>query len=195
MRWFVCCIHDAGGRMIARGAALIAAILLPAALRAQNPSKPLRLFHDAQNVLLRGNRVDCNVDNIGELCVSPLNSPSEGGGFWPRGTQDQYVFNQGLQVAGIISTSVSAPFPWMGDTVGAFFFDARGDQQHGTGLSRVYDALNPRDRGSWPASAQAFEPGIFSPLVIGQSSVSAQDTWVRFWDGRSALANGRKHPA
>src|SRR3989441_2168945 len=72
------------------------------------------------------NRWFCGINNIGELCVDPTNSPVVGGGFWPKGTPDQYIFNSGLQLAGTIPST--AGFAWAGDTVGAFFMDPRGNQ-------------------------------------------------------------------
>src|SRR5213594_1548213 len=77
------------------------------------------------------NRFFCGINNIGELCVDPNNSPIVGGGFWPKGTPDQYIFNSGLQLAGVVSTLPADGFPWRGDTVVAFFMDPRGDQAQG----------------------------------------------------------------
>ena len=46
------------------------------------------------------NRWDCGLDNAGHVCVDPNGSTTVGGGFWPKGTPDQYVFGSGLQVSG-----------------------------------------------------------------------------------------------
>ena len=48
------------------------------------------------------NRWDCGLDADGHVCVDPNGSTTVGGGFWPKGTPDQYVFGSGLQVSGII---------------------------------------------------------------------------------------------
>src|SRR5687767_4876509 len=48
------------------------------------------------------NRIYCGLATTGEVCVDSTNSSTIGGGFWPKGTADQYVFNSGLQIAGII---------------------------------------------------------------------------------------------
>jgi hypothetical protein len=63
-----------------------------------------------QFTLFLVNRIACGINNLGEICVDPGNSPIGGGGFWPKGTPDQYIFNTGLQVAGIISKT--AGFAW-----------------------------------------------------------------------------------
>ena len=48
------------------------------------------------------NRVLCGLTSDGNICVDSLGSSTIGGGFWPKGTADQYVFATGLQLAGII---------------------------------------------------------------------------------------------
>src|SRR2546429_4491737 len=54
---------------------------------------------------VNGNRWDCGLDNFGHICVDPNGSTTVGGGFWPKGTPDQYVFRSGLQVAGILASA------------------------------------------------------------------------------------------
>src|SRR5438132_4197001 len=111
------------------------------------PSRPRRPralnLVATSGLLLQANRIACGIDNIGEVCVAFAGSPVGGGGFWPKGTPDQYIFNSGLQIAGIIKNS---PFPHpagASDTVGAFFFDARGDQAMGDPQSLVFSRLEP----------------------------------------------------
>ena len=87
------------------------------------------------------NRFDCGLNAVGMVCVDPGGSTTVGGGFWPKGTPDQYVFNSGLQLAGIVDPSV-AGFAWAGDTVGAFFFDPKGTAEHGDRLSLVWSSLD-----------------------------------------------------
>src|SRR2546422_6925164 len=106
------------------------------------------------------NRWFCGINNIGELCVDPNNSPVVGGGFWPKGTPDQYVFNSGLQLAGVISPT--AGFSWQGDTVGAFFMDPRGDQAQGDPITLVYSSLDPADAGAWPNGAFVRDTTLFA---------------------------------
>src|SRR5437868_3644458 len=189
----------------ARTAVLIGAVSLGLASTSE-ASRPVRrtnrptaargfnLFAGAVNVVMNVNRVQCNVNNIGESCVDPTNSPSIGGGFWPKGSPDQYIFNSGLQVAALIPGTKTAAFPWPGDTVGAFFFDPRGDQAHGEGRTNVMNALNSADLAAWPTAANINDTSLFNSALIGRQTVSQQDTWVRFWDGNTNLSNGRQHP-
>src|SRR5438128_1117592 len=121
---------------------------LGASVAAAKPTRPRasRLFASA-GYLFQVNQQVCGVDNIGEICVAFAGSPVGGGGFWPKGTPDQYIFNSGLQIAGIVSRT--AGFAWAGDTSGAFFFDARGDQLMGNPLSLIFSRLVPQDVAAW----------------------------------------------
>src|SRR6185295_554819 len=60
------------------------------------------------------NQVSCGLSADGQICVDSTGSPFAGGGFWPRGTADQYVFSSGLEIAGIVGGS-KAENPWAGD--------------------------------------------------------------------------------
>jgi len=139
------------------------------------------------------NRIQCNINNIGETCVDPTNSPVVGGGYWPKGTPDQYIFNSGLQIAGLLGGN-RATFPWAGDTVGAFIFDPRGDQSHGQGLTNVFNGLSAADLAEWPTAAYVNDPTLYDAALLGRMTVSQQDTWVRYWDGNVNLTTGRQHP-
>jgi hypothetical protein len=163
-----------------------------AAKPAPVPSRPraMNLFASA-NLLYGVNRVLCNLVSSGEVC-SAGNSPVGGGGFWPNGTPDQYIFNSGLQLAGVIPTT--AGFTWAGDTVGAFFFDARGDQGSGDPLGGLYYSLDPADAAAWPNGAVARDTALYHPVLLGRNQVSQGDVWVRYWDGNPALLGGRTHP-
>ncbi len=152
------------------------------------------LFAGASNVVMNVNRVQCNINTIGESCVDPTNSPVLGGGFWPKGSPNQYIFNSGLQIAAIIPGADQANFPWPGDTVGAFFFDPRGDQAHGEGRTSVFNALVQDDLDNWPTAGMINDTSLFHSSLIGRKTVSQQDTWVRFWDGNTQLTTGRQHP-
>jgi hypothetical protein len=145
-----------------------------------------------QFTLFLVNRIACGINNIGEICVDPGNSPIGGGGFWPKGTPDQYIFNTGLQVAGIIPKN--AGFAWAGDTVGAYFMDPRGTQAQGDGVTLVYNSLDPADAAAWPAGAVVRDTAVYATTLIGRNVVSQQDLWVRTWDGNPTLLSGRKHP-
>lgn len=189
---------------LSRFLVLIGAVSLAAATSAE-ATRPVRrttrpasargfnLFAGAVNVTMNVNRVQCNVNNIGESCVDGTNSPTLGGGFWPKGSPNQYIFNSGLQIAAIIP-GAKTQFAWAGDTVGAFFFDPRGDQTMGEGRTNVFNALNLDDLAAWPTAAGINDTSLFHPALIGRQTVSQQDTWVRMWDGNTSLTNGRQHP-
>src|SRR2546422_8133958 len=121
------------------------------------------------------NRIFCGINNIGELCVDPNNSPVVGGGFWPKGTPDQYVFNSGLQLAGQVDPL--AGFSWAGDTVGAFFMDPRGDQAQGDPITLVYSSLDPTDAAGWPNGAVIRDTAIYDGVLIGRDNISQEDLW------------------
>ena len=143
------------------------------------------------------NRVYCGLATTGEVCVDSLNSSTIGGGFWPKGTPDQYVFNSGLQIAGIIGGTKPGN-PWGGDTTGAFFFDARGDNAVGSEVEPIYNAKNPDDVANWPEEGKVplgdAGEDIFSPLLRGRVSASQGDVWWMSWEGDPSHNNGRPHP-
>ncbi len=152
------------------------------------------------NAVLNVNRVFCGINNLGELCVDPTNSPVVGGGFWPKGSPDQYIFNSGLQLAGVIPSTAGGgkpTFPWAGDTVGAFFFDARGTQVQGDAVTLVYNSLDPADAAAWPNGAKVRDPALYNSVLINppRDNISQQDLWTRAWDGNPAFLSGRTHPA
>ncbi|HEV2670388.1 MAG TPA: hypothetical protein VGU74_04805, partial [Gemmatimonadales bacterium] len=140
------------------------------------------------------NRFDCGLNAVGEVCVDPRGSTTVGGGFWPKATPDQYVFNSGLQLAGIVNPGISG-FSWAGDTVGAFFFDPKGTTQHGDRLSLMWSSLDPTDNTNWPRDAYVpNDTSLFNPVLIGLKAASQQDSWSRYWDGNPSFNAGRKHP-
>ena len=79
--------------------------------------------------------------------MDSTNSSTIGGGFWPKGTADQYVFNSGIQVAGIIGADANPE--WAGDTTGGQLFSPRGDD-HGEEVQPIYNSTNPDDVATWP---------------------------------------------
>src|SRR5438477_7182099 len=160
------------------------------------PSRPgrpraLNLFATS-GLLLQANRIACGIDNIGQVCVAFSGSPVGGGGFWPKGTPDQYIFTSGLQLAGVVDPT--SGFTWAGDTAGAFFFDPRGDQIAGDPLGSIYSSLDPADLASWPAGAIIRDPTIYDHNLVGQKRISDGDSWVRYWEGNPVNLGGRTHP-
>jgi hypothetical protein len=139
------------------------------------------------------NRVLCGVDNVGQICEWSVlgDGPIQGGAFWPRGTPDQYIFSSGLQVAALIPAG--AGFAWAGDTTGAYFWDARGDQTAGTARSAIFNSLDTNDVANWPPGGIIRDGATFDPRLIGRSAASEQDLWTRYWDGDPSSRNGRAH--
>jgi hypothetical protein len=156
--------------------------------------------------LMAINRVQCGVNSAkGEVCVDITGNTVLGGGFWPRGTVDQYVFNSGLQVGGIIDPA--AGFAWAGDTTGAFFFDPKGTTENGEGVQPVYNTADATDfafisnpAATDPAALAARVPSgdasenLFNPLLRGRTAASQGDFWFVAWEGNPGLNAGRSHP-
>ena len=168
--------------------------------------RALNLFATS-GLLLEANRIQCGLDNTGQVCVAFSGSPVGGGGFWPKGTPDQYIFNSGLQLAGIVDPqsfiridTLPGPvydtvrFTWAGDTAGAFFFDPRGDQQNGDPLGQIYNSLDPTDLASWPTSAIVRDANVYNDVLLDQKKISDGDSWVRYWEGNPVRLGGREHP-
>ncbi|MDH3294958.1 MAG: hypothetical protein OER95_11635, partial [Acidimicrobiia bacterium] len=146
------------------------------------------------------NRIYCGLSSDGQICVDSTNSSTIGGGYWPKGTADQYVFNTGLQLAGIIDVDGGA---WAGDTTGAFFFDPKGTTQHGLEVRPIYNMNIPADFAEVDADPlhPARVPGgldpqaaLFEQVLQGRVSASQGDIWFMSWDGDPGQAAGRPHP-
>lgn len=160
-----------------------------------------KLFADP-TIVLDVNQYQCGLRNQGDTCSDVFNSPTGGGGFWPTGSANQYMFNSGINLAGVIPPD--AGFAWAGDTTGAYFFDARGTQQHGQGITNIYNSQNPDDLANWPdfgsipnfpdVSAYVLDEDLFNEVLIGRPAASQQDSWLLYWEGNPALSARRDHP-
>lgn len=168
--------------------------------RATRPERPatraarargFQLFAGANKLSLEVNRVYCGLTDQGNVCTDVTGSPILGGGSWPRGTPDQYIFNTGVQIFGIIPSD--AGFAWAGDTVGAWGVDTRGPAEHMQALTGIYNSLNNDDLANWPSAAYVRDTSLFDAALIGRQSISQQDTWLRYWDGSPGLVTGRRH--
>ena len=145
--------------------ALLAVVLVPALASAQSADDKYRNRNQdssfnlaaSPTAVLRVNQYQCGLQSAGQTCTDVFDSPTGGGGFWPTGSPNQYMFNSGIQVVGIVpmgdgcttanredGTSPDC-FAWSGDTVGAFFMDASGLRQHGTPITPIFDSLDPED--------------------------------------------------
>jgi len=153
-------------------------------------------------VNLAGNDFQCGLSVNGDVCANAFNSPTDPGGFWPTGSPNAYMFNSGIQLAGIVEDQ--AGNPWAGDTVGAFFFDASGLQQQGEQITNIWNSLDQEDLANWPQagaiaqfpdlSAYVTDTDLFSDVLIGRPAASQQDSWFVIWDGNPAITGGREHP-
>ncbi|MCK5447772.1 MAG: hypothetical protein KAJ43_06480, partial [Gemmatimonadetes bacterium] len=178
------------GLLLAAGTTVIGDVS-PEAKRARGQNDSFSLFA-GPTAVLTGNQLQCGLNNNGQICTDVFDSPTGGGGFWPVGSPNAYIFNTGLQIAGIIQEDGG---PWANDTTAAFFFDPKGTTQHGTAVTNIFDSLNPDDLANWPDEAK-IEVGdpLFQPVLWGRNAASQQDSWVKYWDGDPARISGRIHP-
>jgi len=158
------------------------------------PRRGFRLFARPLGAMTI-NRIYCGLSSTGEVCVDSSGSSTIGGGFWPKGTGDQYIFNSGLQIAGKVGPDGG---PWAGDITGAFLFDPKGTTQHGEQVQPIYNSSNPADAAAWPAAAMVPQGDanetIFNPVLRGRVAASQGDVWWLTWDGNPAQNAGRPHP-
>ena len=163
----------------------------PEAKRARGQNDSFSLFA-GPTAVLTGNQLQCGLNNQGYICTDVFDSPTGGGGFWPVGSPNAYIFNTGLQIAGIIQADGG---PWANDTTAAFFFDPKGTTQHGSARTSIYDSLNPDDLANWPDEARIADGDpLFQPVLWGRNAASQQDSWVKYWDGDPSRISGRIHP-
>jgi len=108
------------GLLLAAGAVAIGDVS-PEAKRdgARNSRQSLSLF-STPIITLRTNQIECGIDNRGNVCSNVFNSPTAAGGAWPVGSPNAYIYNTGLQIAGIMGEDAG---PWANDTVGAYFME------------------------------------------------------------------------
>jgi len=142
-----------------------------------------------------GNRTQCFLSSQGQICTSE--SSVTGGGYWPAGTNNQYIFNTGLQVAGKVDPA-SVGNPWAGDIEGAFFFNARGGG-NGQQITEIYNSADPADAANWPDAAKVpagadQAAGLYDVALQGQNTASDNDIWFLSWEGDPSLSSGRGHP-
>jgi hypothetical protein len=192
-------------------AALLALAVLPSLAGAQSVEDKYRMHRDRMSrfnlaagptTVLAVNQWQCGLNSEGDTCTDVFDSPTGGGGFWPTGSPNQYMFNSGIQVAGIIPEDEN--FDWAGDTVGAMFMDASGNYAHGTAITDIYNSLDANDIENWPTLGSIPEfpflngivddPEIFNEVLIGRKAASQQDSWVAYWDGDPNKTGGRTHP-
>ncbi|MES2123939.1 MAG: hypothetical protein V4503_04540, partial [Gemmatimonadota bacterium] len=152
----------------------------------------------AQGALIEVNRVGHGLGSGGLIGATAVCCDFYYGSTWPRGTSDNYLFLSGYQVSGIVGGQKSPSNPWGGDTTGGFFFDARGTQEHGIGLTSVFASVDKLDAADWPTEARvpAGDAGAlnFAPSLQGRVTASEGDFWYLGWEGDPGVNSGRPHP-
>ena len=165
--------------------------------RLPGQKQPFRLFAKAIS-FINVNRVFLGINAIGQVGVDSTGLGQTQGGYWPRGTADNYVFNSGLQVAGVVQGVKSPSNPWGGDTAGGWFFDGAGGRQQTEAVTQVYQSFNSGDQANWPADA--FVPkgddvaNIYAPALQGLPAASQGDVHFIAWEGNPAFNLARTHP-
>lgn len=200
--------------------ALSASVVSIANAEPGKPRKPgFRLFASAERTLST-NRIACHIGSDGQLCAS--GSSTVGGGIWPKGTSDQYIFATGLQIAGIVDDALpEAQNGFSGDTAGAMFYNTSLGSGNGVEVRPIFSSGNPADAASWPNEARVpcspvtnvaplpAPPAIcatlglggdptgdlFNPALQGSVTASQGDDWFVYWEGDpSQLSGPRVHP-
>src|SRR4051812_14254341 len=181
-------------------AALALTLAAPAAGATALPERPIkssgfRLLARASGSI-KVNQVQCGLISNGQICVDSTGSSTIPGSVWPKGTNNQYTFNSGISLAGIVGPEMPA---WAGDTTGAFFFEGSGFLLSGEQVEPIYNASDPVDLANWPEFARV--PGVgdsvssnYDPLLQGQVSASQGDVYFLSWDGNPSRISGRTHP-
>ncbi|HET7469239.1 MAG TPA: hypothetical protein VFJ81_06160, partial [Gemmatimonadales bacterium] len=196
-------------RTVVAALAVSAAVVSTAAAKPR-PTKPggFRLFSSAQNIFTT-NRVQCRVFSSGQICAT--GSSTVGGGIWPRGTADQYVFGSGINVAGVIAPGDKSVNGFAGDTAGAFFNNTAGGD-NGEEVRPIFASSDPADAAAWPNEARVpcqtgtpgpcaelglgTDPGgdLFDPALQGSIAASQGDLWFMSWEGNPSRLESRAHP-
>jgi len=201
------------GVLLAAGAAAIGDVSPEAKRSGATASRSLSLFA-GPTVELTANQWKCGLANFGDVCANVFNSPTGGGGSWPIGTPNAYIFNTGMQIGGI---SADGNYAWANDTLGAFLFDASGIRPSGEAITNIYDSTNPEDlcgdadedgyddcwgmadydpTASFPTLDDLYvtDETLFQENLLGRANISQQDSWVQYWDGSPTRITDRQHP-
>jgi hypothetical protein len=182
--------------------AVVAAVALSAmvsSVAAAKPSKPgrpggFRLLSSALNIF-QANRVQCYVVSDGTICYT--GSSTVGGGNWPRGTANQYIFGSGINIAGVVEPGDRSVNGFAGDTAGAFFNNTAGGN-NGLPIRPIFDSNDPEDAANWPEAARVPEGDataeLFDPNLQGEIAASQGDLWFLAWEGDPGNLASRTHP-
>ena len=194
------------------GAALALSVAASSVAMAKpKPGKGFRLLSSAV-VIFQTNRVQCRIFSDGSMCAT--GSSTVGGGIWPRGTADQYVFGSGINIAGVIEAGDKAVNGFAGDTAGAFFNNTGGSNS-GVEVRPIFSSADAADLAAWPdearvpcsigntdpaspclTSALGSDPAgdLFAAPLQGAVAASQGDLWFMSWEGDPAQIGSRTHP-
>jgi hypothetical protein len=159
------------------------------------PGKGFRLFSSAITVFTP-NRVQCRIFSDGSICAT--GSSTVGGGIWPRGTADQYIFGSGINIAGVIDNTLPKSLNgFSGDTAGGFFNNTAGSS-NGAEVQPIFSSADPNDAANWPEAAKVplgdSEQELYDPSLRGQTAASQGDLWFISWEGDPSRLESRAHP-
>ena len=198
-------------RVLTAAALVVLALCATAseAVAKPKPGRGFRLFASAENIFTV-NRVQCRVFSTGQICAT--GSSTVGGGIWPRGTADQYVFGSGINIAGIIEPGDRSVNGYAGDTAGAFFNNTAGGD-NSEEVRPIFDSNDPADAAVWPDEARVpcaegstspaclenalgSDPqgALFDPALQGNIAASQGDLWFLNWEGNPTRLESRSHP-
>jgi hypothetical protein len=169
----------------------------PGAMAKPRPGAPgFRLLSSALAVF-QTNRVQCRVGSDGEICAT--GSSTVGGGLWPKGTADQYVFASGIQIAGIIDATDSKSINgFAGDTAGAMFYNTSTGSGNGVEVRPIFTSSDPNDAAAWPDAGLVpqgdVSEDLFDPTLRGKIAASQGDNWFISWEGDPSNLTFRTHP-
>jgi hypothetical protein len=168
------------------------------ALAKPKPGKPngFQLFTAAQ-LIFTPNRVQCRVFATGQMCAT--GSSTVGGGIWPRGTADQYIFGSGINLAGIVDDALpKSQNGFSGDTAGAFLNNTSSSSSDAEALQGIFNSNDAADVAAWPDAALVpqgdLSADFFDPNLQGKLAASQGDLWMFSWEGNPARAGDRLHP-
>jgi len=129
-----------------------------------------------------GNNFAFYLSNTGFLSINPT-SPFAPGGFWPSGSTNNYIYQSGLNLLGIIDSDGDGTF---GDTVEtSAVYDAEWREGRASGTredpqSRLFFSTSSEDLALWPEQFSTLDDdpdsptyGMRIPLVIGDQDVVA----------------------
>lgn len=114
----------------------------------------------------------CGLNDAGQSCVNTFGSTTGGGGFWPIGTTNQYIFDFGLQIA--------ARDPADPNRFAAMHcFNVSGTNAACTQSGRgIFHSDNPADLDSWPEACFLWNPQTGERV----KTLSQLDTCVQYTD-------------